>query len=79
MVEKAVGEKLEKIVGAPAEVLDKTVNFSENLVKNSAIASKRSPSYNSNMPKFIIMLFGHLLVILSSFLFFGEKIVHRYS
>jgi NRAMP (natural resistance-associated macrophage protein)-like metal ion transporter len=47
MVEKAVGEKLEKIVGAPAEVLDKTVNFSENLVKNEGV--KKAGAYWQNL------------------------------
>jgi len=39
--------KLERIVGAPADALDKTVNFSENLVKNEGV--KRAGDYWKNL------------------------------
>lgn len=46
-MEKKVGENLEKIVSAPAEVLDKTVNASESIVKNKGV--KKAGSYWRNL------------------------------
>ena len=43
MVEK----KFERLVGAPAEVLDKTVNFSENIVRHEGV--KRAGEYWRNL------------------------------
>jgi NRAMP (natural resistance-associated macrophage protein)-like metal ion transporter len=40
-------EKFEKLVGAPADVLDKTVNISENLAKNEGV--KRAKQYWSDL------------------------------
>jgi NRAMP (natural resistance-associated macrophage protein)-like metal ion transporter len=42
-----VDKSLEKIVGAPAEVLDKTVNLSENLIKNEGV--KKAGDYWRNL------------------------------
>src|SRR5512140_2929737 len=47
MVEKQVGNNLEKLAGAPANVLDKTVNFSENIVKNEGV--KKAGEYWKNL------------------------------
>lgn len=46
-MEKKVGHHIEKIVGAPADVLDKTVNLSENITKNKGL--KRAGSYWKNL------------------------------
>lgn len=46
-MEKKVGQSIEKIVGAPAEVLDKTVNLSENIVKNEG--AKKMGDYWKNL------------------------------
>lgn len=46
-MEKKVGHHIEKIVGAPAEVLDKTVNISENLVNNKGV--KKAGNYWKNL------------------------------
>ncbi|MBI2621361.1 MAG: divalent metal cation transporter [Candidatus Levybacteria bacterium] len=40
-------KKLEKIVGAPADVLDKTINFSENVAKNQTV--KKAGEYWRNL------------------------------
>src|SRR5690349_795678 len=46
-MDKKVGESIEKIVSAPAEVLDKTVSISENLVKNQGV--KKAGNYWKNL------------------------------
>lgn len=46
-IEKEVGNTLERIVGAPADVLDKTVNLSENIIKNEGV--KRAGDYWRNL------------------------------
>ncbi len=46
-MEKKVGQSIEKIVGAPAEVLDKTVNISEGIVKNKGV--KKAENYWKNL------------------------------
>lgn len=46
-MEEKIGKGFEKVVGAPAEVLDKTVNISEGLVKNKGV--KKAEDYWKNL------------------------------
>lgn len=46
-MEKKVGNQIERIVGAPAEVLDKTVGLSENIAKNKSV--KKAGDYWKNL------------------------------
>lgn len=46
-MEKKVGEHIEKLVGAPADMLDKTVNLSENISKNKNV--KKAGNYWKNL------------------------------
>lgn len=46
-MEEKIGKSIEKVVGAPAEVLDKTVNISEGLVKNKGV--KKAGDYWKNL------------------------------
>jgi hypothetical protein len=39
-VEEKIGKEIEKVVGAPADVLEKTVQFSEGLAKNKNVKKK---------------------------------------